>query len=123
MELLFLDDYFLLALLSLSILIICIVFIYRRKKRRYDVRKITIEDIDLMEGYEFEHYLYVLLASVGFENTLLTKSSRDFGADLIFTNLNGEKSSCSSKKVSKSIRVRCSPRNLQQKRTMTLKRH
>lgn len=101
----FLYDHFLFIFISSIILflLLYIVLILRKKKKRYDVRKITIEDIDVMDGYEFEHYLYVLLASVGFENTQLTKSSRDFGADLLFTDLNGEKVVVQAKRLSNQL--------------------
>lgn len=66
-----------------AIIIILILFTFRKKKR-YDIRKITIKDIDQMTGHEFEYYLFVLLTALGFEETYLTKKSRDFGADLIF---------------------------------------
>ncbi|NGP45368.1 restriction endonuclease [Bacillaceae bacterium SIJ1] len=70
--------------------VLCFFFLWRswRRKKRYDVAKITLRDIDRMEGHEFEDYLTVLLASIGFV-TRQTAKSRDFGADIILTNEDG----------------------------------
>ncbi len=54
-----------------------------KRKKRFDVAKINLSDIDQMTGHEFEEYLYVLIKVLGYE-TYLTKKSRDFGADLLF---------------------------------------
>ncbi|WP_332698056.1 restriction endonuclease [Halalkalibacter lacteus] len=68
----------------LTIIIVVAVVLHIRKKKRFDVGKITMADIDQMSGHEFEDYLYVLFVALGYEETFLTKKSRDFGADLIF---------------------------------------
>ncbi|TDQ42777.1 restriction endonuclease [Aureibacillus halotolerans] len=69
--------------LSLLILITFIILIVKRRKRKkFDVAKITIADIDRMDGAEFEDYLAVLLSSIGLR-TFQTAKSRDFGADLL----------------------------------------
>ncbi|MFK3938334.1 restriction endonuclease [Alkalihalobacillus sp. NPDC078783] len=61
-------------------------FILRlRKRKRYDVAKITMKDIDQMSGHDFEDYLLVLFTAIGYE-TFITKKSRDYGADLVFMN-------------------------------------
>ncbi|GAE32344.1 restriction endonuclease [Alkalihalobacillus hemicellulosilyticus] len=96
-------DYRILSIIAVFIISLLIVFLFRSKKKRYDVRKITMKDIDRMTGYEFENYLYVMLASIGFEHTSITKSSRDFGADLIFTNLDGEKVVVQAKRLSNKL--------------------
>ncbi|NEU30025.1 restriction endonuclease [bacterium LRH843] len=77
-------------LISIGILV-CIAgfllftLIYRiKRRRRYDLAKITLSDIDQMTGFEFEDYLYVLFAALEYEQTFMTKKSRDFGADLFF---------------------------------------
>ncbi len=54
------------------------------RKRRYDLSKITLKDIDKMDGHEFEDYLFVLLSALPYEQVYQTKKSRDYGADLIF---------------------------------------
>ncbi|MCK0471241.1 restriction endonuclease [Halalkalibacter sp. APA_J-10(15)] len=93
-------DYRILSIIAVVIISLLIVFLFRSKKKRYDVRKITMNDIDRMTGYEFEHYLYVMFASIGFDHTSITKSSRDFGADLTFTDLDGEKVVVQAKRLS-----------------------
>lgn len=62
---------------ALIIGLLCIVgliwLILRLKKRkRYDVAKITIKDIDQMSGHDFEDYLQVLFTAIGYE-TFITK--------------------------------------------------
>ncbi|MBM0067006.1 restriction endonuclease [Alkalicoccobacillus gibsonii] len=56
-----------------------------KKRKRYDVAKITMKDIDQMSGHDFEDYLLVLFTAIGYE-TFITKKSRDYGADLVFMN-------------------------------------
>ncbi|WP_240416808.1 restriction endonuclease [Paenibacillus periandrae] len=56
----------------------------------YDLKKITITDIDRMsDGSEFEIYLYRLLLELGYSGVYKTVGSRDFGADLIFIDREG----------------------------------
>ncbi|WP_226002736.1 restriction endonuclease [Paenibacillus sp. BJ-4] len=58
--------------------------------RDLDPRKIGIQDIDRMEdGTEFELYLQRLLSSLGYKDIYKTTGSRDFGADLVFTDREG----------------------------------
>lgn len=59
-------------------------------QENYDLRNIDIEDIDRMiDGSEFELYLYRLLLELGYSGVYKTVGSRDFGADLIFTDREG----------------------------------
>ncbi|MGG1553283.1 restriction endonuclease [Paenibacillus ferrarius] len=59
-------------------------------KDDYDLKKISIEDIDrMLDGSEFEMYLYRLLLELGYSGVYKTVGSRDFGADLIFTDREG----------------------------------
>lgn len=57
----------------------------RLRRARLDPRKMTISDIDDMEGAEFERYLHRLFSELGYDDAEKTKDSSDFGADLIFT--------------------------------------
>lgn len=59
------------------------LYIKLKRKKRYDVAKITLKDIDLMSGHDFEDYLHVLFASLDYE-TFVTKKSRDYGADMLY---------------------------------------
>ena len=46
-------------------------------------KKLAHEDMDDMEGLEFEHYCADLLSDNGFEDVEVTKGSGDFGADIL----------------------------------------
>ncbi|GAB6457925.1 hypothetical protein bcgnr5390_61390 [Bacillus luti] len=56
----------------------------RNNEQEETEKVLTIEDIDLMTGEEFEKYLADLLKNLGFE-TKLTKGSGDQGVDIIAT--------------------------------------
>jgi len=59
-------------------------------QENYDLKLIDINDIDKMsDGSEFEMYLYRLLLELGFSGVYKTLGSRDFGADVIFTDREG----------------------------------
>ena len=59
-------------------------------KEDYDLRDITIDHIDRMEdGSGFEMYLYRLLIELGYSGVYKTMGSRDFGADVVFTDPDG----------------------------------
>ncbi|MCP3779114.1 restriction endonuclease [Paenibacillus sp. MZ03-122A] len=82
----------LIVLLVLFALIIRGLIRGRRNRilRDLDPRKIGIQDIDRMEdGSEFELYLQRLLSALGYKDIYKTTSSRDFGADLVFTDREG----------------------------------
>ncbi|MEB4782753.1 restriction endonuclease [Paenibacillus jamilae] len=82
----------LIVLLLLLVLIIRGLMRGRRNRilRELDPRKIGIQDIDRMEdGSEFELYLQRLLSALGYKDIYKTTSSRDFGADLVFTDREG----------------------------------
>ncbi|TSB48146.1 restriction endonuclease [Alkalicoccobacillus porphyridii] len=65
---------------------LCLRYIIKKTKRKkYDVSKITLKDIDLMSGHDFEDYLQVLFAVNGYD-TFVTKKSRDYGADMLYVN-------------------------------------
>lgn len=63
-----------------------------RRKPRYNLMDITINDIDNMNknGRQFEDYLCVLLTAIGYK-TLITQKNADYGADLIFIDSKGKK--------------------------------
>ncbi|AJE53094.1 endonuclease [Paenibacillus jamilae] len=82
----------LIVLLLLLVLTIRGMIRGRRNRilRDLDPRKIGIQDIDRMEdGSEFELYLQRLLSALGYKDIYKTTSSRDFGADLVFTDREG----------------------------------
>ncbi|MGW8956981.1 restriction endonuclease [Paenibacillus sp. NPDC055715] len=78
----------------LLLLVLIIRGLVRRRRNRIlrdlDPRKIGIQDIDRMEdGSEFELYLQRFLSALGYKDIYKTTSSRDFGADLVFTDREG----------------------------------
>ncbi|MGN7309699.1 restriction endonuclease [Alkalicoccobacillus gibsonii] len=82
-------------------------FILRLKKRkRYDVAKITMKDIDQMSGHDFEDYLLVLFTAIGYE-TFITKKSRDYGADLVFMNEQEQKVLVQAKRYQAKLGLTC----------------
>ncbi|GGJ13591.1 restriction endonuclease [Paenibacillus hunanensis] len=67
----------------------------------YDLKKITIDHIDQMEdGSEFEMYLYQLLLELGYTGVYKTPGSRDFGADVVFTDREGFRNVIQAKRYS-----------------------
>ncbi|MEK3879785.1 restriction endonuclease [Paenibacillus sp. FSL M7-0420] len=59
-------------------------------KENYDLKAITITEIDKMEdGSGFEMYLYRLFMELGYSGVYKTVGSRDFGADVVFTDRDG----------------------------------
>ncbi len=84
-----------------GLIVVAIVLKFKRK-RRFDVAKITLSDIDQMTGHEFEEYLYVLIKALGYE-TYLTKKSRDFGADLLFRDGTGQLTVVQAKRLSEKL--------------------
>ncbi|HHT7187334.1 TPA: restriction endonuclease [Bacillus cereus] len=55
------------------------------QKRMQELRQSNINEIDQMNGRQFEEYLSALYESLGY-HTEVTKESGDFGADLILKN-------------------------------------
>lgn len=68
------------SLISLGILIAVLINIKYQKIRR--LKRSGIEDIDQMDGIQFEKYLSHLFAAQGYK-TQVTKAAGDYGADLI----------------------------------------
>lgn len=73
-------------------------------KEDYNLRVITMADIDKMEdGSGFEMYLYRLLIELGYSGVYKTIGSRDFGADVVFTDRKGVRNVIQAKRYSKRI--------------------
>ncbi|WP_408892595.1 restriction endonuclease [Paenibacillus taichungensis] len=85
--------------IGVIVLLLLIAWIIRRVIRRgqrirseANPRKITIKDIDkMLDGSEFELYLYHLFQQLGYAEVHKTTSSRDFGADLVFVDRAGRR--------------------------------
>ncbi|MEF8680460.1 UNVERIFIED_CONTAM: restriction endonuclease [Bacillus cereus] len=80
----------------------------RERERAYklhmeELRQSSIDDIDQMNGLQFEKYLGSLYQSLGY-NTEVTKGSGDFGADLILEN-NSEKIIIQAKRYSNKVSI------------------
>ncbi|MDR6716754.1 restriction endonuclease [Paenibacillus sp. 2003] len=70
-------------------------------EENYDLKSITIADIDKMEdGSGFEMYLYRLLIELGYSGVYKTLGSRDFGADVVFTDREGVRNVIQAKRYS-----------------------
>ena len=65
----------------------------------------TIDDIDIMEGYEFENYLKTLFFYAGF-GAETTKKAKDYGADIILTDENRNKIVVQAKRYNKKVGVK-----------------
>ncbi|MGD8191857.1 restriction endonuclease [Brevibacillus ginsengisoli] len=66
-----------------------------------DPLAIDIHDIDKMvDGSEFEMYLYRLFDALGYKEVYKTVGSRDFGADLVFTDRSGARNVVQAKRYS-----------------------
>ncbi|MDF2927701.1 MAG: endonuclease [Paenibacillaceae bacterium] len=82
-----------LALLAAAILILAVRGLLRRQARirreELNPYRITLRDIDQMEGSEFERYLQNLLLELGYAEVYKTQESKDYGADLVFTDRSG----------------------------------
>jgi len=74
---------------------------YPPQSRVIDPLKITIQDIDRMvDGTDFEEYLYRLFLALGYIDAYKTQGSRDFGSDLVFTDREGYRNVVQAKRYS-----------------------
>lgn len=75
-------------------------------EENYDLKAIDITDIDKMEdGSEFEMYLYRLLIELGYSGVYKTTNSRDFGADVVFTDREGIRNVVQAKRYTDSVGI------------------
>ncbi|MFD0958225.1 restriction endonuclease [Paenibacillus chungangensis] len=67
----------------------------------YDLKTVGIAEIDrMLDGSEFEMYLYRLFIELGYQGVYKTTNSRDFGADLVFTDREGVRNVVQAKRYS-----------------------
>lgn len=72
----------------------------------YDLKSIDITHIDRMiDGSEFEMYLYRLLLELGYTGVYKTTNSRDFGADVVFTDREGIRNVVQAKRYTDSVGI------------------
>lgn len=91
--------YVLFVSMVVVIVVLGLLFLnFQRKQKRsavfieenYNLKAITMAEIDKMEdGSGFEMYLYRLFIELGYSGVYKTVGSRDFGADVIFTDSEG----------------------------------
>lgn len=93
------------SVVSVIVLFLAAIVIRLRRRRRYDLQKITLHDIDRMTGLEFEHYLYVFFSVFWEGETFLTKKSGDYGADLLLVDEHGERTVVQAKRLTDHLSV------------------
>ncbi|WP_339797855.1 restriction endonuclease [Paenibacillus sp. FSL R5-0744] len=100
--------------LTVSIVVVIVVLSllilsFQRKQNKsvvfteenYDLKTITMAEIDRMEdGSGFEMYLYRLFIELGYSGVYKTVGSRDFGADVVFTDREGVRNVVQAKRYS-----------------------
>lgn len=90
------------------IIILTVIFvslsIVKNKKEKARLSRSGIDQIDLMDGVQFEHYLSVLFEKLGYK-TNVTKATGDYGADLILKKDN-EKIVVQAKRYSKNVGIK-----------------
>jgi restriction system protein len=69
-------------IVGLAIIVLVILAVLKGNLEREKLRKSGMQEIDKMDGIQFEHYLKELFNSQGYI-VEVTKASGDFGADLI----------------------------------------
>lgn len=74
------------------------------KKKITRIKKSGIQDIDQMDGFQFEYYLNELFKSNGYSSKV-TKSRGDYGADLILKK-NGSTIAVQAKRYSKAVGIK-----------------
>lgn len=79
-------------------------FINQAFKRKRDLRSSGIKEIDEMDGIRFEYFLKELYISLGYK-VKVTKSTGDFGADLVLIK-EGQKVVVQAKRYSKNVGVK-----------------
>lgn len=91
------------AALIVFVFVLLILYI-RRMLYEEKLRRSGIKEIDKMDGRQFEKYLGLLFKSYGY-SVIVTKSSGDYGADLVISK-NGKKIVVQAKRYSKSVGIK-----------------
>lgn len=93
-----------LVLVAITGLLIIILFANNSKREKERLRKSRIEEIDSMDGIQFEYYLKELYLSRGY-GVEVTSASGDYGADLLLKK-NGKKIVAQAKRYSKDVGIK-----------------
>ncbi len=79
--------------------------VLRRMSERRAFSKAGVEDVDRLDGFAFERYLAQLLRSRGYK-VLVTPESGDFGADLVVTDVHGERAVVQAKRYTGAVGIK-----------------
>jgi restriction system protein len=72
-------------------------------QKEYLIRSTRIEEVDQMDGFEFEQYVADLLRKIGFKNVEVTKKTGDGGVDILAIDLKGEKTAIQCKRQNSKV--------------------
>jgi HJR/Mrr/RecB family endonuclease len=72
-------------------------------QEEYLIRSTRIEEVDQMDGFEFELYVADLLRKIGFKNVKVTKKTGDGGVDILCTNPQGERTAIQCKRFNSKV--------------------
>ncbi|MEH7306619.1 restriction endonuclease [Neobacillus drentensis] len=96
--------YVTLFIVAVVMILIIVLAVLQNKRRKERLRKSGINDIDSMDGIQFEYYLKELYLSRGYE-VKVTNASGDYGADLLL-NKDGKKIVVQAKRYSKDVGIK-----------------
>ncbi|MBY0149028.1 restriction endonuclease [Neobacillus niacini] len=91
-------------IVAIAGLLIIFLFAYKSKREKERLRNSRIEEIDSMDGIQFEYYLKELYLSRGY-GVEVTSASGDYGADLLLKK-NGKKIVAQAKRYSKDVGIK-----------------
>lgn len=89
---------------GIALLLILSIAFYQTNKRKQRLRESGIEDIDTMDGIQFEYYLKELYLSRGYAAEV-TRASGDYGGDLVLLK-DGKKVVVQAKRHSKDVGIK-----------------
>jgi restriction system protein len=75
----------------------------QKLKKEYELRSTGMDEVDLMDGYEFEDFVGDLLIKLDFKNVIVTKKSGDGGVDILAINPQGEKTAIQCKRMNSKV--------------------
>jgi len=88
----------------MAMIVMMVMASYKRKQAKERLRNSRIEEIDSMDGIQFEYYLKELYLSRGY-GVEVTSASGDYGADLVLKK-DGEKIVAQAKRYSKDVGIK-----------------
>jgi restriction system protein len=92
------------VVVGMTMIVMVVIASNKRKKARERLRNSRIEEIDSMDGIQFEYYLKELYLSRGY-GVEVTSASGDYGADLVLKK-NGKKIVAQAKRYSKDVGIK-----------------